>query len=101
MFTKGFKKIAGKKKKKLKFCPKMTQGEICHFIKKKADHIMETGYAAGKPMEFEWKYVPKFPIDFAHSIKKDWPAWFKAEQDEWVYNHGPVERANHFDKWSN
>lgn len=102
MFLAGFKKTAGKdkKKKRLKFKTDMGQHDICKFIKKKADHIMETGYASGKPKDFEWTYIEKHPLDFTKPIKKDWKAWFDNEQQEWVYNHGPKERAGHFDKWS-
>jgi hypothetical protein len=102
MFAKGFTKISKDKKKKdkPKFEPVMTSDEMAKYVKRKADHICETGFAEGKPKEFEWKFIPKFPLDFAKKIKSDWPAWFKQESEEWIYNHGKKERAGHFDKWS-
>jgi hypothetical protein len=95
----GFQKIA-LKKDKLKFSPKFDQESFARYVKKKADHIGKTGYAEGKPKDFEWCYEPKMSLDFAKKIRTDWGAWFEQERQEWVYNHGPAERANHFDKWS-
>lgn len=100
MFAKGFKKIAKPKKEKIKFKPDMSSEEMAKLVKKKADHIMETGFASGKPKDYEWKYEPKFPVASLKKIRSDWPAWFKAEGEEWIYNHGPEERKDHFDKWS-
>lgn len=100
MFFKGFNKIAKDKKKKLKFSPDMSNEQAAKYVKKKADHIMETGFAEGSPKQFDWKYEPKHSLAFAKEIKSNWPEWFKQETEEWKYNHGPEERKDHFDKWS-
>ena len=53
-------------------------------------------------MQFDWKYEPKFDTGFATKIKskEQWQNWFEAESTEWIYNHGPEEKRDHFDKWS-
>jgi len=99
-FVGGFKKTAGKKKNKLRFSPMMSQKEICKYIDKKSDHVPKTGYAEGPADQYVWHFEKSLPLEFAKAIKKDWLGWFQDEQDEWKYNHGPYERSNHFDKWS-
>ena len=100
-FLEGFKKVAGKKAK-VQFSPAMDQKQFAKYVKKKADHVCETGFAAGKPKDYVWRYDPKHSLEFALAIKSKalWQKWFEAEQAEWVYNHGPDERKDHFDKWS-
>lgn len=92
------------KKSSMKFDPTYTQDQMAQYVLLRSDHIPLSGYAVGNPADLVWKYVPNMPLKYTDGIKGDWAAWFKGEEDEWVYNHGRNDADNgdrdgHFDKW--
>lgn len=86
-------------KGKIKFEPGFDQKKFQEYVLSRADHIPKTGFAIGKPTDFNWHFDPEFDIDKTNALKRDWVAWYNGELDEWRYDHGD-ERAGHFEAWS-
>jgi ADP-ribose pyrophosphatase YjhB (NUDIX family) len=86
-------------KGKPKFSPDFSQEEMATYVKDKSDHIPETGFAIGKPTDFEWSFIPEFELAQVTPIKTDWVGWYDGEWSEWVHDHGD-ERSGHFEKWA-
>ena len=85
--------------KKVKFDPKADQKGFQEYVDNRADHIPTSGYAIGKVTDFIWTFETDYQTSKTNQIKRDWPAWYEGELDEWRYDRGN-EKAGHFEAWA-
>lgn len=84
------------------FSPDLSQKDFRKYVEDNADHFPKKGVAEKDLKDYEWSYESKYSLDELKPLKRNWPAWYQGELDEYKHDHGEKkwkEKEDHFEQW--